>query len=209
MKLFERFDKVYCINLKKRPDRLNHFMEQVKKYDLGEFEVFEAVDGSTLKENPTRMLLGEVGIIMTTIKILETAISKNYKNILIIEDDCMFYDNVKEIDSYFEKLPKDWDMLYFGGNHQYYHDTNFPDIINENVLKLKNTLAAHCIAIKSNLFNVFLTELRKMETQSDCVYQRLQSKYNVYCFTPVVATQIPNYSNIQNHHVNYNHVLGR
>ena len=37
MKLFDRFNKVYCVNLDKRPDRLENFKNQVEKYDLGEF----------------------------------------------------------------------------------------------------------------------------------------------------------------------------
>jgi hypothetical protein len=34
MRLFDRFDKVYCVNLDRRPDRLENFENQVKKLSL-------------------------------------------------------------------------------------------------------------------------------------------------------------------------------
>ena len=41
MKLFEKFDKTFLINLKKREDRLHNFIDQVNNYDLGNFKIFK------------------------------------------------------------------------------------------------------------------------------------------------------------------------
>ena len=45
MKLFDRFDKVYCVNLDRRTDRLENFQKQVDKYNLGDYTRISAVDG--------------------------------------------------------------------------------------------------------------------------------------------------------------------
>ena len=206
MKLFDRFDKVYCINLKKRTDRLQHFNEQVNKYDLGSFEVFEAIDGNILPPHPT-LKQGELGIINSVIEILQLAIKNNFNNILIIEDDCVFNDNILIIDDYFNNLPKDWDMIYFGGNHNLHMGVKPPVQINDKIVKLHYTFAAHCIGIKNNMFNTILIELKKQKHQSDVVFQKLQSTYNVYCFFPLVASQLPGFSDIQNKNVNYNKII--
>jgi hypothetical protein len=48
-----------------------------------------------------------------------------------------------------------------------------------------------------------MTEGRKK--QIDVYYADLQNIYNVYGFTPNMALQTIDYSDIQNKHVNYNH----
>jgi hypothetical protein len=68
----------FLMNLKKREDRLNEFISQVNHYDLGNFEVFEAVDGSLIENNHNTLNNGEVGIIHSTINILKKSIEKNY-----------------------------------------------------------------------------------------------------------------------------------
>lgn len=207
MKLFDRFDKVFCLNLKKRTDRLKVFTEQVERLNLGSFEVFEAIDGYSLKDKYIGLNKGEVGHILTTIKILEKSIENNLETILLVEDDCHFKENIKSIDSYFEKVPSDWDMLYFGGNHQLNFKNTLPTIVNENVLKLQNTFTSHCVAIKKHMFEFILVELKKINKQTDVVYRDIQKNFNVYCFHPSVATQQSGFSDIQNHYVNYNYLI--
>lgn len=207
MKLFERFDKVYCINLKRRPDRLQHFIEQVNKYDLGNFEVFEAVDGNELTETHPFLRKGELGHLNTTIKILENSIKNNYQNVLLIEDDCVFNSNINQIDTYFSYLPSDWDMLYFGGNHNIHVSQVRPQVINDKIIKLYNTYTSHCIGITNKMFEIILNSLKNKDRQTDVIYQSLQQNYNVYCFEPLVATQLSGFSDIQNVNVDYSWLI--
>jgi GR25 family glycosyltransferase involved in LPS biosynthesis len=183
MKLFNKFDKTFLINLKKREDRLNEFISQVNHYDLGNFEVFEAVDGSLIENKYNNLNNGEVGIIHSTINILEKSIEKNYETILIVEDD--------------------WDFVYFGGNHNTHVSATNLTRINEKVIRVYNTYSAHCVLIHKKMFKVLIEELSKFKCQSDVVYQTLQHKYNFYSFSPLIATQTPGFSNIQNKNVNY------
>lgn len=207
MKLFDKVDKTFLINLKKRKDRLDHFIQQVNVHDLGNFEIFEAIDGSLMIENNLRLNKGELGLVHSTIKILEESLDKKYKKILIIEDDCLFNENINEIDTYLDKLPNDWDFVYFGGNHNIHVNSPYPKIVNDKIVKVHNTFATHCIMIHERIIEILINELKKFEYPVDIVYQKLQDKYNFYCFNPLVATQMIGFSDIQNTNVNYTRII--
>jgi GR25 family glycosyltransferase involved in LPS biosynthesis len=204
MKLFDRFDKVFLINLKKRTDRLNDFIEQVNKFDLGKFEIFEAYDltDKTSKELDINFSPGAHGLITTNIEILKKSIEENYQTICIIEDDCFFKDNISEIDTYYNFLPSDWDILYFGGNHN--HSGGPPPIkINEHVIKLQHTYTTHFVCIKRHMFEGLIEEFSKFICPIDLMYLKFQRENNVYCFNPGICSQSPGFSDISGNNTNY------
>jgi len=208
MKLFERFDKVFCINLKRRPDRFEQFKEEVDKFDLGNFETFEAIDGNTIAQNNLGVLKpSEKGLIESNIKILKNCIEKKYSSVLIIEDDCLFTDEINKIDSYFDCLPNDWEMLYMGGNHNTHIKINPPEIINEKVYKLHSTYSTHFVAIKNVIFEYVLNELQNNQLPLDVTYTKIQKNKRVYCFYPAIAKQRNGYSDIQHSFVDYDWLI--
>jgi glycosyl transferase family 25 len=205
MKLFERFDKVYCINLKRRPERLLEFQQEVEKYDLGTFEVFPAVDGNDIKEKRTPNLkLSEQGLIESNLKIIKNSIDNNFNNVLILEDDCIFTDEINRVDEYFNSLPDDWDMLYMGGNHNTHMNIPPPIIINTKVCKLHNTYSTHFVAIKKTMFQELEFILSISCEPLDVTYSKIQKQKNVYSFYPAIAKQRVGYSDIQNKNTDYN-----
>lgn len=209
MKLFDRFDKTYLINLERRTDRLEDFKNQVKIHNLGNFEIFKAIDGQNLNMSDfkTKLRPGELGLILTIIDIIKICKSNNYENVLIVEDDCEFNNEINFIDSYFEKLPSDWDMLYFGGNHNTHMGVEQPRMINDKVKKLINTYSTHFVVIRNTVFDHILQILPKLSEPLDLTYVRLQKIFNVYCFHPVIATQKIDYSDIQNSVTNYQDII--
>ena len=76
MRLFDRFDKVYCISLDHRDDRKISFLSQVKKYNLGNFEFYKAVNGNKV-HNPYFLNNGAYGLILTNIEILNDCIKNS------------------------------------------------------------------------------------------------------------------------------------
>lgn len=204
--IFNYFDKVVCLNLKKRTDRKSKFISQVNDLNLGNFDFFESIDGSLLdinKYNPN-LLPGEIGIILTNLEVIKKAKENNLNNILIVEDDCVFDTNlINNFESLYKSVPEDWDMLYFGGNHNY----NSGRKINDNVIQVRNTFAIHCVAIKSHLFDEIIDLISTFRTQIDVLYCELQRKYNVYCFYPAIAKQSLDFSDIQNKIVDYNYLI--
>jgi len=72
-------DKIIFINLEKRKDRLLEIENELDKFNL-EYERFNAIEHEC----------GIVGCGFSHLAVLKIAKEKNYKNILILEDDFTF-----------------------------------------------------------------------------------------------------------------------
>jgi len=204
-KIFDYFDKTVCINLKRRSDRKDFFIKQSENYELGDFEFFEAIDGKEVYTNyQTNLLPGELGILLTNKEIIKEAKQQNLSNILIVEDDCLFDETINDFNNLIGYVPSDWDMIYFGGNHT---SSSNNIKINDKIVRINNSFAIHCVAIKSILFDDILNLLEVYNRQIDVVYCDLQKKYNVYCFVPPLAKQKIDFSDIQNRIVDYNYLI--
>jgi GR25 family glycosyltransferase involved in LPS biosynthesis len=204
------FDKVYCVNLERRTDRWEKVTNTFKEFNFDDVERFEAIDGKKLDltnvPHNSSLLAGELGLLETNINIIKEAQEKNYGSILILEDDVVFTDEMRQLETYMAALPPDWDMLFLGGNHIYGEP---PLIVNDKVLKLNKTYATHCIAIKNTLFEPILGITKKRQKPIDVYYGELQPIFNVYGFTPNLAIQTVEFSDIQNKMVDYNCFFNR
>jgi hypothetical protein len=204
-KIFEYFDKTVCISLKRREDRRNFFSEQQKNLDLGRFTYFDAIDGKEVYHKyQTNLLPGELGVLLSNKEIIKSAKNENLETILIVEDDCVFNNEIKNFNNLIDYIPEDWDMIYFGGNHSH---TNNDLRINNKVIKITNSFAIHCVAIKSTVFDEILEILNNYDRQIDVLYCEIQKKHNVYCFYPAIAKQKIDFSDIQNRIVDYNYLI--
>jgi len=209
MKLFDRFDKVYCINLDRRPDRMESFQNQVDKYGLGKFERFSAYDRDNLdlSKYKTSLNPGAIGLILSNLEIILKSRMNQYKTIIILEDDCVFNDEIFNIDSYFEKLPTDWDLLYMGGNHNTHMGCQPPIQVNDKIIKLHNTFSTHFVGINERMFNIIESSLSDLTNPIDVIYSKLQKTHNVYSFTPAIALQLDGFSDIQMDNIDYNWLI--
>jgi len=205
MKLFDRFDKVFLVNLDKRVDRLENFQNQVDRYDLGDYKRVSAVDGTTINlgKYTNKLRPGELGLLLTNLRIIKESKENKYETILIVEDDCNFSEEIKKIDEYFSVLPSDWDMLYMGGNHNTHMRVPPPTKINEKVVKLHSTYSTHFVGIKNTLYEHIESIVSKYQEPLDLTYVKLQKIFNVYSFYPGIANQIVDYSDIQNNITDY------
>ena len=104
-------------------------------------------------------------------------------------------------------VPDDWDMIYFGGNHNITNDVIPGIVVNKHVVKINHTFAIHCVAIKNTVFDDIIKLTEKTDRQIDVMYTDIQKKYNVYCFYPSLVTQKIDFSDIQNRIVNYNYLI--
>jgi hypothetical protein len=203
------FDKIYCINLDRRIDRWEHFTNQSKKFGLKLFERVSAVDGSKLNPSDFSSPLnkGELGLLLTVIKIFEDSIKNNYQKILILEDDCVFENELLNVDLFFQSLPSDWDMIYFGGNHNLHSNYPEPTTINNYVKKVLYTYSSHMIGFNIKIYKKILSLLKTNQFQVDVVYERLQKENNCYTFYPRLSTQLVDFSDIQNKVTDYNWLI--
>jgi GR25 family glycosyltransferase involved in LPS biosynthesis len=197
--LNEYFEKIYCINLERRLDRYESVLNEFNKFNIQGVEIYSAIDGNTIINNSS-LLNGELGILETHYNIIKSCKEHGVKNVLILEDDIYFTEEINKLNDYMQSVPKDWDLLYFGGNHIY---GNPPTKINDKILKLNFTVALHCVAINESIYDAILAVLPLRKKQVDTYYAQLQSGYNGYSFYPNMAKQKADYSDIQNKFVDY------
>jgi GR25 family glycosyltransferase involved in LPS biosynthesis len=202
MNLKKYFDKIYCINLDRREDRWEESVKEFEKWGLlDQVERYSAIDGTTL-ENSYNINNGELGILNTHLNIIEESLLKKYGNILIIEDDIEFTDNIKLLDEYMSLIPNDWDMIYFGGNHNKHMGKKI-NYLNEKIIKLEETYGIHCVAINNSIYDLILNVVEKRKKPIDVYYADIQKNYNCYGFNPSIGLQRVSYSDIQNKVMDY------
>jgi len=211
--------KLYVINLDRRPDRYQEAVVEFQKINVIVDRV-SGVDGKALLITRTGMNPGAFGLLLTHVELIKDAISKNYENIVIFEDDVKFVDNFNSIfNEKIEFLPNDWDFLYLGGNHILHvngfnlvtGDKNFKvtkenyRTLNYELCKTPCTYCAHALVINSRIYNRILDTIQKNPSQPiDNIYYTIQMEgCNAYTFLPSLAIQRPSFSDIEGCRVDY------
>jgi glycosyl transferase family 25 len=117
-------DNVYLINMDKDTEKLDKITKECKKFNIN-FERFSGVNPLKLSEEELDKYVtkicqnicpnGIIGCAVSHLKIYEDALKNNYKNILVLEDDVYFDDDLYEVlDKSMSELPEDYDILYLG-----------------------------------------------------------------------------------------------
>jgi hypothetical protein len=199
------FDKIYIINLDRRPERWLLAKQELSRWSIEACRM-SAVDGNTLKDDGYRLALGAVGLIKTNINILNDAKEKGYSRILILEDDVVFSPEINKIDQYLDAVPADYDMLYFSGNHNgHVVGVMPPEAINDKVVRVHETYSTHCVAIQAGMYDAIIDAIKPCQKPLDVYYAELQKKHRVFCLkgaTPV-ATQRVGFSDILSEQADY------
>src|SRR5690242_14437834 len=115
------FDQVWVISLKRRPDRLDRFLRQTKKFQWPFRcpQIYHAVDGDKVGvPKYWQTGGGSYGCLRSHMNILERAILDDVNSILVMEDDALFPESfVEDISVFLESVPRDWQCLMLGGQH--------------------------------------------------------------------------------------------
>jgi GR25 family glycosyltransferase involved in LPS biosynthesis len=220
MSINDYFDKIICINLKRRPDRWAEMEIQLKKHNIRAIR-FEAVDGNPMKWKPYKGCFegkmqsfpGNMGCIASHVNIYKMAKENKWKRVLIIEDDCDFIDNLNEIfNNSINSLPGDWDLLYFGGVHETRGGVFVPEKIDEHFVKAKRIITTTCYAIKETAYDLAIKTILKDEpyfyTAIDgYLGAYIQPNCVTYSYHPPVAWQRASYSDIQKGDRDYSNMM--
>lgn len=163
-------DKFFYINLTSRTDRNAHFVDQMRKHNIPEnkFERFDAVNGAeyifpkaefNLFRNANYLNMATrpqiMGNQMSHFKLFQLMIERNYKFIIICQDDITFKDKfVDYIDELTGNLPDDAEIVHFGFHKYAVRDIFLPwdlssdrrdevsyENVNDVVCKLRPTVS--------------------------------------------------------------------
>lgn len=213
------FDKIYCINLDRRLDRWEeNCLPQFKKFNLENVEKISAVDGKNLDLPHGDVYNGELAGSMSHLNALKKAKNDSVSKLLLLEDDVVFKENVNQLFSaYVKNVPDNWDIIFFGGNHQ---GGLIP--VSQGVIRIFHSYAIHACAIKDKCYDTLINHLDKSinrvlenrnvkftpSVAADFFLAQLHRSLNVYCFYPHLAWQLEGFSDIQQSNTNYSFLKG-
>lgn len=170
------FDKVYVLNLHKRPERLALTKKRMEFCDI-EFDTFSAVDGSVMVKlweslnNPHFANSSYIGCAVSHLSIYRDALDNGYSKILILEDDNrihreankLFNDNFLNSVQPYEKdaLFFNWELLYLGfiplnDDRSMWSYNEVKDFVTTNVFKANNLWGLFAYGISSSLMKEIL-----------------------------------------------------
>ena len=197
-------ENVFYINLEERIDRKTHVENELNS--LGWiYERFNAIKAKS----------GRIGCSMSHLKLLVKAKKENLPYIVILEDDIQFTNKPKfnALLKHFIHKNINYDVLLLAGNLR-------PPVqkIDNNILKINKSFTTTGYIVKSHYYDTLINNIKEginellKNTENpyntiDAYWMKLQSKDNWYILYPRTITQLPDYSDIEQREVNYNHLM--
>lgn len=223
------FDKIYIINLPERTERLAQAKAELEAHGITEYEVFAAIKATN----------GRMGVYLTFYKLIEQAYFAGHKNIMVFEDDVQYVQPLNgffHVLAIFTTSIQ-YDIFYLGCNSHDLHEnrTPFKKIGQNNVLRVLDAWACHAMIIsRGGMYEILkamnegaqyfigVEHFMKDVPGHDCykelyyttpldvlIQQKIQPLGNCYCIYPMIATQRPGYSDIENKHMEQDYLLTR
>lgn len=121
MKINNYFERVYCVNLRRRQDRLKIMQQNVEdvEWPFNPIQYVPAVDGQLVRPPEWwNSGWGAWGCFRTHVRLIEDCLNDGVESVLLLEDDATFpSDFVEQVTQFLQRVPNDWGMLYLGGQH--------------------------------------------------------------------------------------------
>lgn len=112
-----KFDKIYCINLVSKPERLQDAMDEFKKIGLENVTAFHATDAveKQLFDPRGRFTPGMMGCFNSHWRIFKEAFDQGLERIMVFEDDITFVEHLNPIlTEVLKSIPQDWEFAWLG-----------------------------------------------------------------------------------------------
>ncbi len=161
--MIEEF-KIYIVNLKKDEKRRENIIREVKKQNLTNYEIVDAVDGSKLNQNElnnatfknkkhlnpwnSKMSPSQIGCALSHIKVYEKFIKTGFEVALILEDDAIFVrdfnNNLKQLILKNFKFKKQIVLL---SELKEFHGKALDSVDNYEIVNVSNAFFTHAYMI--------------------------------------------------------------
>jgi glycosyl transferase family 25 len=195
--MFEFIEKVVYINLDHRTDRREQVESELKKY----FPSEKIIRFSAILDTSH----GGIGCSKSHIDVLNMAITNNWKNYLVVEDDSIWnkFDIGYPILQRLVQNP--FDVILLGTVRAHY---------DPNTLKLFSGQSGTAYIVSQPYYQTLLENLNEslqgfLHTGDyptyalDQYWKRIQPLHNWFCVIPSLIIQREGYSDIEKQHLNY------
>ena len=156
-------NKIYYINLDRRPDRNQHFLDQSSKFNFNNVIRFKGIDGLSYKfskdeedmfknsdfimhESKSKLM----GNQLSHYYILKEMIKNNYKYIIIFQDDVIIKDDFNlQINKLIKNIPENAEIINFGfhktANLKHFEALDLDDPLQNQIQSKENINDYVCI----------------------------------------------------------------
>jgi glycosyl transferase family 25 len=181
--LNEIFDRIVVINLDSRPDRLEQFDAQAKKFGI-KYERFSAIPANS--SLPPTWACAD-----SHRAVFKDAIENGVRRLFVFEDDALFdaeFDT--KFPQFYQELPERWDMLYLGAWHLVYK------AYKEGIVKMIESYSAHAYGVNEHYMQEAYSQACKPKP-IDIALSSTHPYINAFCPKPALVGQAPGYSDIE------------
>jgi len=214
-----KIDKIFIINLENRTDRKAQSLGEMMKQGIpeDEYEFFKAnrpsledvfswnsnycgyVQKDVRVSKFDGYRIGCLGCLCSHAEVCKLALSRGYKNVLILEDDVEFTDSIDKLSRYSNQINDDYDMLYLSGSN-----IGTQEMVSSNVKRVVGTYTTGSYCIKENVMKYLVDNIISYDKEIDVFYAKdVQPKFKCFCIHPHIVKQKDGYSDIQQRHVQY------
>lgn len=175
--------KSYTINLPSRTDRILEMRIPQALSDTN--EIFEATNGSIFSDFGSKRMRGHIGCWDSHRRLMLHIIDAGNGQTLVLEDDCDFTTERKEVfEMYLKELPEDWDLLYLGGVNQ-----DAPESFSEHLDYARNILQTHAYIVRDKFIPILLQTLIDNQWKVDIVFSKAIKEGKCFICNPPIAVQ--------------------
>lgn len=206
-------DHVYICHWKKLTERKAHVETELSNSSIINYTFVENYDTDTwdrkkveeefpcaFDKNKHRLGMtlkdSEISLLSKHCWVIRDAIAKEYKSILILEDDVVFdVDFVNKLNQCNRILPTDWDIIWVGAC-----GSKIKSKSSRRINKCDQSRCTHCYMLSMSGMNKIQDELENISDAIDWYFNYLIEKYKLksYCINPPLACQSANFiSSIQ------------
>lgn len=188
------WDNIFIINLKRRLDRKINIENKLKEQNITNYEFIEAIDGiedeihkrfTDLQKNKNIPIVssGHFACLLSHIKAIKLAKSRNYSNIMVLEDDVYFCkDFISKLSNLI--IPK-YDMIYLGGI------ISKKKLFFNDWVRYSNIMGAYGYILNSSIFDIVINELEKLTEYVDVFYMKnIQTNYSTILLFDYIKTDL-------------------